>query len=95
MKSVTNQGSARDTNIKIVCTLEDAQQFVSAGGATSGTANGQVVEFAPLPSFGAGQKAVWRLVVKALEAGDVRFGVRMTTGETKRPVEETESTRQY
>ena len=92
---VTNQGSANDTNIKIVCTLEDTQQFVSAGGATSGSANGQVVEFAPLATLGAGQKAVWRLVVKAVKAGDVRFGVRMTTDETERPVEETESTHQY
>lgn len=92
---VTNQGSANDTNIKIVCTLEDSQQFVSAGGATSGTANGQVIEFAPLPTLGAGQKATWRLIVKAVKAGDIRFGVRMTTDETERPVEETESTHQY
>jgi len=54
-----------------------------------------VIEFAPLPTLGAGQKATWRLIVKAVKAGDIRFGVRMTTDETERPVEETESTHQY
>ncbi len=92
---VTNQGSADDTNIKIVCTLEDSQQFVSAGGATQGSANGQVIEFAPLASLGAKQKASWRVVVKAVKAGDIRFSVRMTTDQTTRPVEENESTHQY
>lgn len=92
---VTNQGSAEGTNIKIVCTLEDTQQFISAGGATQAKANGQVIEFAPLPSLAAKQKASWRLVAKAVKAGDVRFSVRMTTDQTERPVEETESTHQY
>ena len=34
---VTNQGSAPDTDIKVVCKLEEAMQFVSASGATTGS----------------------------------------------------------
>jgi uncharacterized repeat protein (TIGR01451 family) len=93
--TVTNQGSADDTNIKIVCTLEDSQGFVSAGGATAGKAAGQVVTFAPLPRLGAKQKASWKVTVKALKAGDIRFKVQMTTDQLGRPVEETEATNQY
>ena len=93
--TVTNQGSAPDTNIKIVCTLEDSMQYVSSSGATSGSAAGATVTFAPLPTLAAKAKATWRVVVKAVKPGDVRFTVRMDTDELKRPVQETEATNFY
>ncbi len=92
--TVTNQGSAPGTGIKIRCELE-SQEFVSAGGSTRGTSRGNVVEFAPLPSLAPGEKATFRLTVKASAAGDVRFKVGMTSDQFTRPVEETESTNQY
>ena len=40
-------------------------------------------------------KATYRIVVKALKAGDIRFTTALDTQQTTRPVEETESTNQY
>ncbi len=93
--TATNQGSTAHTNITIVCTLEENEQYVSSSGPTRGTADGQAVTFAPLPSLAPGAKATWQVVIKAVRAGDVRFRVRMNTGEFERPVEETEATNLY
>ena len=91
----TNQGSAPDTNISIVCTLEDNEQYVSSSGATRATAAGKTVTFAPLRSLAPKAKATWRVVIKAVKAGDVRFTVVMNTDQLTRPVQETESTHLY
>ena len=93
--TVTNQGSADDNNIKIVCILEDSQQHVSSGGATSSSISGQTISFAPLPSLAPGAKAKWTVLIKAVSAGDVRFSVQMDTDNITRPVNENESTNQY
>jgi len=90
--TVTNQGSAPGTNIKIGATLEDTMQFVSAGGATSGKAEGKNVTFAPIQSLAPKAKATFRVTVKAVKSGDVRFAVEMTSDQITRPVNETEAT---
>lgn len=91
----TNQGTSPGTNISIVCGLEDNEQYVSASGATQGTVSGNTVTFAPLKSLAPKDKATWRVVVKAVKAGDVRFKVTMNTDQIDRPVEETEATHLY
>jgi len=93
--TVTNQGTAVDTNIKIVATLEDTQSYVSSSGATVGTASGKTVTFAALPALAPKAKAEWRVVVKAVKAGDIRFAVQLDSDVLDRPVNETESTHQY
>ena len=92
---VTNQGSAPDTNIKLVCTLEDAQSFVSGTGATVVTGDGKTITMGTLPSLAAKQKATWRVVVRADKAANVRFKTSLTSGQLTRPVSEDESTNQY
>ncbi|MBM4029153.1 MAG: DUF11 domain-containing protein [Planctomycetes bacterium] len=91
----TNQGSQASTNVQITCRIEEPQQFVSAAGATVGTLEGQTILFAPLPTLAAQAKATWRVVVKAVKPGDVRFWTAMNTTELERCVEETEATQQY
>jgi len=91
----TNQGSSPGTNISIVCTLEDNEQYVSSSGATAGTLKDDTVTFAPLRSLAPQAKATWRVVVKAVKAGDVRFKVIMNTDQIDRPVQETEATHLY
>jgi uncharacterized repeat protein (TIGR01451 family) len=93
--TVTNQGSAQDTNIKIAVTLEGNQQYVSSSGTTTGTASGQTVNFAPLAVLGAKEKATFRVVVKNVKTGDVRFKVSMTSDQLTRSVDETEATNVY
>ena len=93
--TATNQGSMADTNIAIVCTLEENETYVSSSGATTGRAEGNKVVFQPLASLAPKAQAQWKVVVKAVKAGDVRFKVTMNTDQLTRPVEETESTNLY
>jgi uncharacterized repeat protein (TIGR01451 family) len=93
--TVTNQGSAPGTNIRIACDLEDTMEYVSSSGATRGSASGRSITFAPLASLAPKAKASWRVIVKAKDEADVRFGVKLTSDQMKRPVDETESTNFY
>jgi len=93
--TATNQGSLDATNVKIVVTLEADEDHVSNSGATTGSVAGKVLTFKPVPAIPPQQKATWRVIVKALKAGDTRFKVTMTSDQLKRPVEETESTNLY
>ena len=97
MIRVTNQGSLAGTGIKIVVNLEDSMQYVSASGSTVGTpgANGRTISFAPVASLAPKARAVWRMRVKAVKAGDVRFAVEMNSDQIGRPVHETETTNFY
>lgn len=93
--TVTNQGSAVDTNIKINCTLSDIMEFVSATGATPGTANGKSIAFAPLPSLAPQAVAVYKVTVKGTGEGDTRFRIEMNSDNLETSVMETEATRFY
>lgn len=94
--TVTNQGSAVDTNIKITATLPAGVEFVSTSGATNGTRSGNSVTFAPLSSLAPKEKATWRVVVRAVSEADARFRVVMTSDELgATPVQETEATTYY
>lgn len=92
---VTNQGSARDRNIRINCVLPAQQRFVSAGGPTQHRVDGQTVSFAPLGVLEVGQEVEWTVTIEALAEGDVRFSVSLDTDELTSSVNETEATRQF
>ncbi|RMH09964.1 MAG: DUF11 domain-containing protein [Planctomycetota bacterium] len=91
--SVTNQGSARDTNIKVVATLEDEAEFVGAVGQH--TVRGKTIEFAPVPVLNAKERITFEVVVRAVKPGDTRFTVTLDTDELSREVRETEATNFY
>lgn len=94
--TATNQGSAPDRNLRIVATLPQNVEFVSAKGPTKGTLQGNRVTFGSLASLADGEEAVWKITVKSVRAANARFKVTMHTdnlGST--PVEETEATNYY
>ena len=100
--TITNQGSAPDTNIRVVCTLEANQQFVSASGdsgsgtrVVTGTVRGNQIVFQPLASLAPKAVATLRVVVKCTAAGDTRFKLTMNSDQLTRPVDETEATNIY
>ncbi len=93
--TVTNEGSGPDTNLRIRCNLSRYQEFVSAGGTTSGHLDGNQVIFDALPTLGVGARASWTVVMKALSEGDARFKVEMMTDTTKTPLNASEATNQY
>ncbi len=93
--TVTNQGTAADTDIQIVGTLPAEQSFVSATGATSGSISGKTVTFAPSGSLAPGASISWRITVRADAEADSRFRVEMTSARLTEPVIETEATNLY
>jgi uncharacterized repeat protein (TIGR01451 family) len=93
--TVSNEGSASDSNIRIICMLDDKLQYVSSAGATAGSLMGKTVSFAPLRELEPKTKATWRVVVKGVQAGDVRFRVTMHTDQLALPIEEQEATHVY
>lgn len=92
---VVNQGSAVGTNIRIVCTLPPEQELVSADGPTRSTSEGKRVSFEPLDRLPAGARATYKVVVRGVGTGDVRFAVELLSDQVTAPVNETESTHIY
>ncbi|MFH1749018.1 MAG: DUF11 domain-containing protein [Planctomycetota bacterium] len=93
--TVTNQGSADGTNIVIECTIPSEEEHISSNGPTNATVSGQNIKFAPLPTLAPLAKATYRVVVRGVSEGDVRFKVSLTSDQMTTPAEETESTHIY
>lgn len=93
--TVTNQGSAVDSNIVIACTLPNEEEYVNATGPTAPTNQGKSITFAPVPTLAPSANVVFKVTVKGTAAGDVRFRVQMKSDQIDEPVMETEATRIY
>jgi uncharacterized repeat protein (TIGR01451 family) len=95
--TVTNQGSAVGTGIRVIATVQPEADYVSSDGPTgSATADGKTITFGPLGSLAPKAQATFKVVVKSNSAGDTRFRVTMMSEQlTGPPVEETESTNFY
>lgn len=93
--TVTNQGSAPGTGIKLTAELPGQQDFVSGTGATAVNAAGKTITMAPVATLAPKASATWKVTVKANAAGDVRFRIRVTSDQFTNPIEETESTNIY
>ena len=70
-------------------------ELVSSDGPTKAVLKGKKLIFPPLPKLEVGTRAVWTVVVKALKAGDVRFGASVRCEQLDSPVAEFESTNFY
>jgi len=93
--TATNQGSAQDTNVKVVATLPAEMEFVSGTGSSAVTGSGQTVTMAAVPSVAAGAAAEWRIVVRAKGVADARSRWSLTSDQFKDPIVENESTNLY
>ncbi len=92
---VTNQGSAVGTNINVVATLPDELEYVGSSGPTEAKVSGKIVSFVPLSNLAAKQTVVYRVEVKGIKTGDLRFHVELQSDQMTSPVMETESTNVY
>ena len=92
---VTNQGSAPGTNIRIVCTLPESEEFVSGTGATAVSAAGGALTMGTLPELAPKASASWEVVVKANQAADARFKAELSSDQFEKPIVEAESTQLY
>jgi uncharacterized repeat protein (TIGR01451 family) len=93
--TVTNQGSAADTNVRITCTLDDKVQYTTSAGSTPGTLMGKTLTFSAVRTLDPKAKVSWRIVVKGIQPGDARFKVTMNSDKLTVPMEYTEVTHIY
>lgn len=94
--TVMNQGSLPATKIQVTCFLKQGyMEFVKSSGATKSSVKDNVVTFEPLPALQPQAQAKWRVIVKALKEGDVRFTIQINSDQLTRPVERSEATHFY
>lgn len=92
---VTNTGSATETDLRLVCNVPDKMEFKRAEGPVRYHEEGNTISFDPLPKLAPRADAIFRLHVKALRPGDVRFKTQITSTNLVEPVVEMEATRIY
>ena len=95
--TVTNQGFAPATNVKIVAKLDPDQSYVRSGGATTATHAERTVTFEPLGRLAPKDRATWTVTIKAENEDEVdaRFRIDLTADQLTSPVQESESTHMY
>jgi uncharacterized repeat protein (TIGR01451 family) len=92
---ITNTGSKVETDIKLVAMVPDKMEFKGATGPVRFHAEGKTIVFEPLEKLAPKADAIFRINVKALEAGTVRFKIQMTSTNLPEPVIKMEATRIY
>lgn len=92
---VTNQGTATCTNVRLICTLPESEEFVSGTGPTSVRAQDRTLTTDPVASFAPKKVVTWRVIVKALAPDDARFKVLLYADELNKPIYEEEPTHLY
>jgi uncharacterized repeat protein (TIGR01451 family) len=92
---VTNTGSKTETDIKIVATIPPQMEFKGVQGPCKAHEDGRQITFDPLPKLAPRADAIFRVNVKGIQPGDVRFKVQVTSTNLQEPVIEMEATRIY
>jgi len=89
---VTNQGSAADTNVRVVVTVDAELVPVSS---PDGTIDGQTVTFPTVPNLAPKAVVTFKVVAKGVKAGQAFTKFSLTSDMLKSPVTATESTTVY
>jgi uncharacterized repeat protein (TIGR01451 family) len=94
---ITNTGTKTETNLQLTCTLPDKMEFRAAkcGAPINHHVEGREVIFDPLPKLAPRADVIYRVSVRGVEAGDLRFQARMKADGLTVPVLKEESTRVY
>jgi uncharacterized repeat protein (TIGR01451 family) len=94
---VTNTGSKTETNLELVCTVPDRMEFRAAkcNAGCRCRMEGRDVIFEALPKLAPRADVIYRVVVKGLTPGDMRFRARIRADGLSEPVLREESTKVY
>ncbi len=94
---VTNTGSKTETNLELVCTVPDKMEFRAAKCAAGCRfrVEGKEIIFEPLPKLAPRADVVYRIVVRGMAPGDMRFRARIRADGLSEPVLREESTKVY
>src|SRR5690606_17705286 len=90
---VTNQGSADDTNVRMVVRFPEEIDPVSA--SHGGVVNGKEVTFPPFPRLTPKQAFEYSIIARGVKAGDSRVTFIRTSDGIPAPTSAEESTRVY
>ena len=93
--TVTNQGTADDSNITMKVVFPAEITPISCGGATNGTVTGKEVTFETVPVLTPKQAVTWTIKAKGEAVGDARIKSYLNSDLLKNPVVEEESTHVY
>jgi uncharacterized repeat protein (TIGR01451 family) len=93
--TITNQGTAEDSNIKVTMTFPKEVKPLTATGDSTGAITDQTVTFEPYPKLAPKQAAKWTIRGKGMAEGDARTRVHYTSDLIKTPVAKEESTHVY
>ncbi|MBI3838693.1 MAG: DUF11 domain-containing protein [Planctomycetia bacterium] len=92
---VTNQGSKAASNVRVMALLPREMKALSAEGPVRYTIEGGRVVFEPLKQLAPKADTSYTIKVQALEPGDLRLHVQITTDEIREPISKEESTRVF
>ena len=94
---VTNTGSKTETNLRLICTIPDKMEFRGAKGAADCKfqVKGKEVIFEVVPRLAPRADAIYRVKVRGIAPGDLRFLARITADGLTVPVHKEESTKVY
>lgn len=92
---VTNQGTAEDTNVKVVAQFPIHMTPVEAWGPTEHKIEGKFVLFTPYMVLKMKQVLPFKIRAKAAQAGDARIKIFLYSNLLQEPVIEEESTQVY
>jgi uncharacterized repeat protein (TIGR01451 family) len=95
--TVTNQGSAPLTNVRLTCTMDegDTMQYVSSTGPGQANVQGRAITFPPVGRIEPKQSVTYRIVIKAVKEGQVSFRAEASSAEITRPLVKIETTNFY
>ncbi len=92
---VTNQGTKAASNVQLVALLPPEMKGVSAEGPVRYRIEGQRIVFEPLKQLGPKAETTYKVTTEALQPGDLRLQVQISTDEIREPITKEESTRVY
>jgi uncharacterized repeat protein (TIGR01451 family) len=92
---ISNTGSKTETDIKLIAEVPDKMEFKNAQGPAKFRAEGKTIVFESIDKLAPRADALFRINVKALEQGTVRFKINVTSTNITEPVIKMEATRIY
>jgi uncharacterized repeat protein (TIGR01451 family) len=92
---VKNEGSAPAERVALTCELPMGAKFVSAAGAVTHAARGQLVEFRPVTQIAPGETVKFQVIIRGEQAGNLRFRTHLTSDSITDPLTSEELTKFY
>jgi uncharacterized repeat protein (TIGR01451 family) len=92
---VFNQGAAPNTDVQLWVAVPEGMALLAAEGPAPRRVQGNQAAFDPLPRLGPRERAVYRVRVQALQAGDWHFKAALRCAGLERPVAYEINTRVY